>query len=50
MNAESVQAAALLYNSQLPKLAAKIRACESKLRFDEHFEELKAVILEPWML
>lgn len=36
--------------AQLPRLAAKLRAFGSKLRSDDHVEELKSVIRKPWMV
>lgn len=50
MNVEAVQDAPLLCNAQLPSLVAKIRACGSTMRFDEHVEKLKAVIRKSWIV
>lgn len=50
MNAKVVHSATLWYNSQLPRLAAKVRACASTVRFYEHVKKLQAVIRNAWML
>lgn len=34
----------------MPRMAAKLRAIGSKVRFDAHVAEMKAVIRKPWML
>ena len=49
-NEETMKAAALLYQTKLPRLAAKLRACGSKIAFDAHVHELQATIRKPWML
>ena len=50
MNEDALNAAALWYQSQLPRLAAKMRACGSKVAFDAHVHDLQEVIRKPWML
>lgn len=50
MNYKEGQAAALLYNAKLPRLAANISACESKVRYKAHLDELQVVICKPCML
>lgn len=44
MKKGAVQAAVQLYNAQLPRLAAKVRACGSTMRFDEHVDEPQTII------
>ena len=49
-NDEAVRAAAIQYNDRLPRLAAKLRACESKVAFFAHVDEMQTLIRKPWML
>ena len=49
-NSETGEEARKLYRHELPQLAAKLRACGSKVAFDAHVEELQAIIRKPWML
>lgn len=47
INAEAVQASAIKYNAQLPRLEAKLRACGVKVRFDVHFVKVQEMIRKP---
>ena len=49
-NSEAGEEARKLNRVELPRLAAKFRACGSKIAFDAHIEELQTLIRKPWMV